>query len=194
MELRRNGVDVISLSVGEPDFQPPQVCSAPCNQQLMNGCQAVIDATAEAARLGHTKYTATAGTHELRTLISEHMKATRSIEYTPDQVLVSGGGKQSIYQVGECLSHNTHCLSHNTHCRKSQSASHTRLLQFPSNYFSVARPLRPTLLTLTSIAFADNDGYVRPYRRSDCGGSLLGQLHRASQTCWCQTSGDPNHR
>eukprot|EP00658_Telonema_sp_P-2_P067418 TRINITY_DN56331_c0_g1_i1.p1 TRINITY_DN56331_c0_g1~~TRINITY_DN56331_c0_g1_i1.p1 ORF type:complete len:787 (-),score=200.94 TRINITY_DN56331_c0_g1_i1:297-2657(-) len=83
MELKRAGVDLVSLSVGEPDFHPPEV---------------VVEATAEAARIGKTKYTSTAGTYELRSAVSTHLRESRGLGYSPDQILVSGGAKQSIYQ------------------------------------------------------------------------------------------------
>lgn len=110
MELKRQGVDVISLSVGEPDFGPPEVGSRPslrvrATEFVLSAVvesevvpQCVVQATGDAARNGYTKYSATAGTFELRTKISQHLCSTRGLSYSPEQVLLSGGAKQSIYQ------------------------------------------------------------------------------------------------
>ena len=84
IELRRQGKDIISLSVGEPDFDPPD---------------AVIRATAAAATDGHTRYTAVAGTLELRQEIARYLSEKKALPYSAEQILVSSGGKQSLVQV-----------------------------------------------------------------------------------------------
>jgi hypothetical protein len=84
IELRQQGKDIISLSVGEPDFAPPD---------------AVVRATGAAATDGHTRYTAVAGTHELRLEIARYLSEKKGTPYTAEQVLVSSGGKQSLVQV-----------------------------------------------------------------------------------------------
>lgn len=81
--LVQSGVPVIRLAAGEPDFDTPSVIS-----------QAGIDAI----RDGHTRYTPNAGTMELRTAICHKLKEENGISYTPDQILVSNGAKQSILQ------------------------------------------------------------------------------------------------
>eukprot|EP01047_Picozoa_sp_COSAG01_P050636 COSAG01_NODE_5137_length_4461_cov_2.612016_5_plen_425_part_00 len=81
--LRHEGRDVISLSVGEPDFAPP----AP-----------VIAATAAAAGAGHTTYTAVAGSIELRQEVARYLSTQKGLSYAPEQVLVSSGAKQSLMQ------------------------------------------------------------------------------------------------
>ena len=81
-ELARQGVDVISMTAGEPDFLPPEH---------------VLEAAREAIRLGLTKYTATEGTAELREAVAAKFKRENGLEYAPDQVLVSNGGKQTLY-------------------------------------------------------------------------------------------------
>jgi len=83
-ELRRAGRDVIGLGAGEPDFDTPDH---------------IKDAAIEAIRAGHTKYTAVDGIIELREAISEKFRRDNGIEYAPDQVLVSTGGKQSLYNL-----------------------------------------------------------------------------------------------
>ncbi|MEM6429083.1 MAG: pyridoxal phosphate-dependent aminotransferase [Deinococcota bacterium] len=81
-EMRRNGIDVIAMTAGEPDFQPPEH---------------VLDAAREAIAKGITKYTAPAGTFELREAVVAKFKRENNLEYTPEQVSVSTGGKQVLY-------------------------------------------------------------------------------------------------
>ena len=84
IELRQQGKDIISLSVGEPDFAPPD---------------AVVKATAAAATEGHTRYTAVVGTLELRQEIARYLSEKKALPYSAEQILVSTGGKQSLVQV-----------------------------------------------------------------------------------------------
>lgn len=82
IELRAAGKDVISLSVGEPDFAtPPHVVAA---------AKAALDA-------GDTKYTAVPGTAALRAAAALHFKRDLGIKVPPAQVIVSAGGKQAIF-------------------------------------------------------------------------------------------------
>jgi aspartate aminotransferase len=82
MELRAAGKDIISLSVGEPDFAtPPHVIAA---------AKAALDA-------GDTRYTAVAGTQRLREAAALHFKRDLGIVVPPAQVIVSAGGKQAIF-------------------------------------------------------------------------------------------------
>ena len=83
-ELKAAGVDVIGLGAGEPDFDTPDHIKA--------AAKAAIDA-------GMTKYTAVAGTIELRKAICAKFKRDNDLDYTPDQIQVAGGGKQSIYNL-----------------------------------------------------------------------------------------------
>ncbi|MEC7488100.1 MAG: pyridoxal phosphate-dependent aminotransferase [Pseudomonadota bacterium] len=81
-ELKRAGRDIIGLGAGEPDFDTP------------------INVTAAAKRAiddGQTKYTPIPGTLELRQAICDKFKRDNDLEYTPEQVIVSCGGKQVIY-------------------------------------------------------------------------------------------------
>ncbi|HEX4848674.1 MAG TPA: pyridoxal phosphate-dependent aminotransferase [Novosphingobium sp.] len=81
-ELRTAGKDVISLSVGEPDFAaPPHVIAA---------AQAALDA-------GDTRYTAVAGTPRLREAAALHFARDLGIEVPPAQVMISAGGKQAVF-------------------------------------------------------------------------------------------------
>jgi aspartate aminotransferase len=80
--LRESGIDVISLSVGEPDFAtPPHVIEA---------AKAALDA-------GQTKYTAVGGTSQLKQAAALHFERDLGIEVPPSQVTVSAGGKQAIF-------------------------------------------------------------------------------------------------
>lgn len=81
-ELRALGKDVISLSVGEPDFAtPPHVIAA---------AKAALDA-------GETKYTPVAGTMRLREAAALHFQRDLGITAKPEQIIVSAGGKQAIF-------------------------------------------------------------------------------------------------
>ena len=81
-ELRALGKDVISLSVGEPDFAtPPHVIAA---------AKAALDA-------GETKYTPVAGTMRLREAAALHFQRDLGITARPEQIIVSAGGKQAIF-------------------------------------------------------------------------------------------------
>lgn len=82
LELRRQGVDVISMSVGEPDFDTP----------------AHVKAAAMAAiESGKTKYTAVNGIPELREAISAKFSRENGLSYAPDCVTVTSGGKQALF-------------------------------------------------------------------------------------------------
>jgi len=81
-ELKAAGHDVIGLGAGEPDFDTPD--------HIKDAAKAAIDA-------GATKYTAIPGTMELRKAICAKLKRDNDLEYTPDQIQVACGGKQSIY-------------------------------------------------------------------------------------------------
>ena len=87
-ELRAAGEDVIGLGAGEPDFDTPQHVK-----------QAAIDALAA----GDTKYTAVDGTPALKQAIIRKFRRDNGLEYTPDQVIVSCGGKQSFFNLCSAL-------------------------------------------------------------------------------------------
>ncbi|PCJ74752.1 MAG: aspartate aminotransferase [Rhodobacteraceae bacterium] len=81
-ELKAAGVDVIGLGAGEPDFDTPD-----------NIKSAAIDAI----NRGETKYTAPDGIPELKSAICDKFKRENGLEYTPNQVMVSTGGKQVLF-------------------------------------------------------------------------------------------------
>jgi aspartate aminotransferase len=81
-ELKAEGVDVISLSVGEPDFDTPDN---------------VKEAAIAAIRRGETKYTPVSGIVPLREAIARKFKRENDLDYKPSQTIVGTGGKQVIY-------------------------------------------------------------------------------------------------
>ncbi len=81
-ELKRSGRNIIGLGAGEPDFDTPENIVAAAKKALDNG---------------HTKYTPIPGTLELRKAICDKFERDNGLIYTPDQVIVSCGGKQVIY-------------------------------------------------------------------------------------------------
>ncbi len=81
-ELKAAGHDVIGLGAGEPDFDTPDHIKA---------------AAVAAIAAGQTKYTAVAGTPELREAICAKFKRENGLDYTPEQITVGCGGKQTIY-------------------------------------------------------------------------------------------------
>jgi aspartate aminotransferase len=87
-ELKAQGKDVLSLGAGEPDFDTPQH---------------IKDAAVGAISRGFTKYTAVGGTPSLKNAIIAKMKRDNALEYKPNQVLVSNGGKQSCYNLCQAL-------------------------------------------------------------------------------------------
>ena len=87
-KLRREGVDVISLGTGEPDFDTPVH---------------IQDAAIEAIRNGQTRYTAVDGTPELKQAVIDKFKRDNGLDYTPEQILVSVGGKQSFFNLCQAL-------------------------------------------------------------------------------------------
>src|ERR1700710_2348735 len=80
--LKAGGRDIISLSAGEPDFDTPE-----------NVKQAAI----RAIEAGETKYTDVGGTMALKKAIAAKFLRDSGIEYKPEEIIVSGGGKQIIY-------------------------------------------------------------------------------------------------
>lgn len=83
-ELRAAGKDIISLSMGEPDFDTPAHIRA-----------AAIDAINQ----GQTRYTAVDGTPKLKQAIIDKFQRDNRLSYDPAQILVSNGAKQSIYNL-----------------------------------------------------------------------------------------------
>lgn len=80
-EKRKQGLDIISLAAGEPDFATPAF---------------ICEAAKEAVDLGRTKYTASSGIPELRQAVARYMKQHKGLDYQPSEVIVCTGAKQAI--------------------------------------------------------------------------------------------------
>ena len=82
MALKRQGIDVIGLGAGEPDFDTPDF---------------VKDAAIQAIRDGRTKYTQVDGTPELKQAIAAKFARDNHLTYAPDQISVNVGGKHTLF-------------------------------------------------------------------------------------------------
>ena len=82
MALKRQGIDVIGLGAGEPDFDTPDF---------------VKDAAIQAIRDGRTKYTQVDGTPELKQAIAAKFARDNHLTYAPDQIGVNVGGKHTLF-------------------------------------------------------------------------------------------------
>lgn len=83
-ELAAQGVDVINLSLGEPDFDTPNHIKEAAKSALDNG---------------FTKYTPVAGFADLRAAVCEKLQRDNHLNYQPENILVSTGAKQSLINV-----------------------------------------------------------------------------------------------
>ncbi len=81
-QLKASGRDIISLSAGEPDFDTPDH---------------IKQAAIAAIERGDTKYTDVAGTPALRRAVAEKFKRDSGIDYKPEEIIISTGGKQVIF-------------------------------------------------------------------------------------------------
>jgi len=86
--LKAQGKDVIGLGAGEPDFDTPEH---------------IKEAAIRAIREGFTKYTAVDGTPSLKQAVIAKFKRDNGLDYTPDQILVSVGGKQSFFNLAQAF-------------------------------------------------------------------------------------------
>jgi aspartate aminotransferase len=82
--LAAQGIDVCNFGVGEPDFITPA--------NVREAAKAALDA-------GQTKYSQTGGLPRLRALVAEKLNRENDLPYTADQVMISTGGKQALYNV-----------------------------------------------------------------------------------------------
>lgn len=83
-ELKAKGLDIISLSLGEPDFNTPDY---------------IKEAAKKAIDDNYSKYPPVPGYDDLRKAISKKFKEENGIDYSPDQIIVSAGGKHSLINV-----------------------------------------------------------------------------------------------
>ena len=84
MELRANGIDVISLSAGEPDFDTPEH---------------IKEAAIEAINNGQTKYTPVDGTPDLKDAIINKFQKDNNLQYQRENIIVSTGAKQTLFNL-----------------------------------------------------------------------------------------------
>jgi aspartate aminotransferase len=83
-ELKARGIDIISLSLGEPDFFTPD--------EIKEAAKKAIDEN-------YTMYPPVPGYSDLREAISKKFKEENGLNYTSDQIIVSAGGKHSLINV-----------------------------------------------------------------------------------------------
>lgn len=88
LALKEQGRDIISLSVGEPDFDTPEHIKA---------------AAVAAIEAGQTKYTPVDGSSALKAAVAEKFRRDNGLEFERDQILVSSGAKQSCYNACQAL-------------------------------------------------------------------------------------------
>ncbi len=86
-ELRTEGVDVVDLSVGEPDFPTPEN---------------IVEAGKDAMDAGHTGYTTSNGITELREAIAAKLRED-GLDYEPAEIIVTPGGKQALFETFQTL-------------------------------------------------------------------------------------------
>ncbi|CAG0892528.1 unnamed protein product [Cyprideis torosa] len=87
-ELKTQGKDIISLSIGEPDFETPDF---------------IKEAAIQAIHDNYNHYTPVPGFADLRETICEKFKRDNGIDYTPNQIVVSTGAKNTIYNIIQSL-------------------------------------------------------------------------------------------
>ncbi len=87
-EMKRKGIDVVNFSAGEPDYPTPEH---------------IKEAGIQAIKNNHTKYTPVPGVPEILQAICNKLKRENNLEYTPEEVIVSAGAKQSIYEALQVL-------------------------------------------------------------------------------------------
>ena len=86
--MRAEGIDVVDLGAGEPDFDTPQN---------------IKDAAAAAMQAGQTKYTPTAGTRKFQQAIIDFYQREFSTQYERNEVMGTAGGKQALFNAVVCL-------------------------------------------------------------------------------------------
>lgn len=87
-ELKAQGKDVVGFGAGEPDFDTPE-----------NICDEAINAI----NSGFTKYTPASGINELKEAISKKFKSFNNLDYAPEQIVISNGGKHSLTNIFTAL-------------------------------------------------------------------------------------------
>src|SRR5690606_27833229 len=88
MRLKAQGVDIVDLGAGEPDFPTPR--------HVGDAAHAAIDAN-------FTKYTTNSGTDELKRAVCARYRTDYGVDYTPAETIITAGGKQALYNAVMCL-------------------------------------------------------------------------------------------
>ena len=88
MRLKAEGIDIVDLGAGEPDFPTPR--------HVSDAAHAAIDAN-------FTKYTTNSGTDELKRAVCARYKTYYGVDYTPAETIITAGGKQALYNAAMCL-------------------------------------------------------------------------------------------
>jgi len=87
-EMNAAGIKILSFGAGEPDFDTPDN---------------IKEAAIKAIKNGFTKYTAAGGINELKDAIIEKEKKVNGVEYKRDEICVSAGGKQNLFNLSQVL-------------------------------------------------------------------------------------------
>ncbi len=87
-KMKREGIDVVSLTAGEPDFPTPEHIKTAAKESIDNN---------------FTKYTANKGTSELREAISEKFKTENTLHWSSSEILVSSGAKHSVFNALQAI-------------------------------------------------------------------------------------------
>ena len=87
-EMKQKGLDVVGFGAGEPDFDTPDY---------------IKDAAIEAIQKGFTKYTVASGMPQLKQAVCDRYFRKYGLKYEPSQVVISNGGKHSLYNVMQAL-------------------------------------------------------------------------------------------
>jgi len=86
--LQAQGRDIIDLSVGQPDFETPAD---------------IVEVTKEALDAGHTTYTPSDGIPELREAAASYLNERHGLDYGPENILATPGGKMALYESVQAL-------------------------------------------------------------------------------------------
>jgi aspartate aminotransferase len=86
--MKKAGLDMVSFGVGEPDFDTPEH---------------IKEAAIQAIRDGFTKYTPVSGIDELKEAVCFRFKEDLGLDYRPDEIMVSCGGKHVLYNIAQAL-------------------------------------------------------------------------------------------
>ena len=87
-ELKAQGLDIIGLGAGEPDYNTPQH---------------IIDAAMQSMNEGQTKYTPSAGLPKLKAAIAAKLKRDQGLEYKPSEIIVGSGAKHALYTLFQAI-------------------------------------------------------------------------------------------